>query len=321
MTKTKVSILTPAFNSEAYIHRLLDSILGQTYPNIEMFVINDGSTDNTEEIVKSYIPMFMGKGYELKCINQSNQGQAAAINNGLKLISGKYLAWPDSDDFYASSLSIEKMVDVLDKNDDYALVRTFANVLDEVTLNKFGELGGKSFSQNRKTDLFEDCLFIKNNFWLVPGDYMLKTDILFENYPDKEIYPSNKFGGQNWQLLLPLLYNKKCYTIEEFLYNVVSRKESHSRGTFKTIEENIIKYNEHRNILITTLKSIGNMPNEERDNYISQIHVKYELAIIKLLLKKDKISSKKKYLELKKNYGDFINMKEKIKLFQHFIFN
>lgn len=319
--KALVSIITPCYNGSAYIHRLLDSILEQTYPEIEMFVINDGSTDNTEEIVKSYIPMFMGKGYELKCINQSNQGQAAAINNGLKLISGKYLAWPDSDDFYASPMSIQKMVEVLDNNPDVAMVRTFANILDEATLQKIGELGGEKYTKNRKTDLFEDCLFGHNFYWYVPGDYMLRVNLLWENYPDRNIYISSKYGGQNWQLMLPLLYKKECYTIEEYLYNIVARKDSHSRGTFKTIEENIKKYNEHRNILITTLKSIGNMTNEERDNYISQIHVKYELAIIKLLLKKDKISSKKKYLELKKNYGDLIDMKEKIKLFQHFIFN
>ncbi len=317
--KALVSIITPCYNGSAYIHRLLYSILEQTYPEIEMFVINDGSTDNTEEIVKSYIPMFMGKGYELKCINQSNQGQAAAINNGLKLISGKYLAWPDSDDFYASSLSIEKMVDVLDKNDDYAIVRTFANVLDEVTFNKFGELGGKSFSQNRKTDLFEDCLFIKNNFWFAAGAYMLKTDILFENYPDKEIYPSNKFGGQNWQLLLPLLYNKKCYTIEEYLYNIVARKDSHSRGTFVSVDDKIKNLEEYRKIIIETLERISAMPHDERLEYIRLIHIKYEKQLINLLSRNNKKEAIKRLSLLRKEYGDRLTLKELIIFCCHFI--
>lgn len=321
MTKNKVSILTPSFNSEFYIHRLLDSILEQTYPNIEMFVINDGSTDNTEEIVCHYISKFNDKGYKLHCINQSNQGQASAINTGLKLISGEYLVWPDSDDFYASPEAIQKMVDVLDNNPDVAMVRTFANILDEDTFQKIGEFGGEKYMKNRKTDLFEDCLFGHNFYWYVPGDYMLRVNLLWENYPDRNIYISSKYGGQNWQLMLPLLYRKKCYTIEEFLYNVVTRKESHSRGTFKTIEENLIKYNEHRNILINTLKSIRGISDKERDNYISQIYVKYELIIIRLLIKKDKIKAKKKYNELKKKYKSHIDTKEKIKLLCYYIFN
>lgn len=321
MNINKVSILTPSYNSEAYIHRLLDSILVQTYTNIEMFVINDGSTDNTEEIVCHYISKFNDKGYKLHCINQPNQGLAAAINNGLKLISGEYLVWPDSDDYYASPMAIQKMVDVLDNNSDVAMVRTFANILDEDTLQKNGEFGGENYTKNRKTDLFEDCLFGKNFYWYGAGCYMLRTNLLWKNYPDRNIYVSSKYGGQNWQLTLPLLYKKKCYTIEEFLYNIVARRQSHSRGTFKTIEENVIKYNEHRNILINTLKNIGNMPDEERDNYISHIYVKYELIIIKLLLKIDKIKAKKKYRELKKSHNSYLNTKEKIKLLLHYIFN
>lgn len=320
MNTRKVSILTPAYNSECFIYRLLDSVLKQTYSNIEMFVINDGSTDNTEKIVCNYIPKFNEKGYKLQCINQPNQGQAAAINNGLKLISGEYLVWPDSDDFYASPMAIQKMVDALDNNPDVAMVRTFANILDEDTLLKIGELGGEKYIKNRKTDLFEDCIFGKNFYWYVPGDYMLRTNLLWENYPDRDIYISSKFGGQNWQLMLPLLYKKKCYTIEEFLYNIVNREQSHSRGTFKTIEENIIKYNEHRNILINTLKSLDNITEEERNNYIANIYVKYELIIIKLLVRIDTIKAKKQYQELKKNYSDYISIREKIKLLRQYIF-
>jgi UDP-glucose:(glucosyl)LPS beta-1,3-glucosyltransferase len=317
--KELVSILTPCYNGSIYIHRLLDSILEQTYTEIEMFVINDGSIDNTEEIVISYIPKFEEKGFTLKCINQSNQGQGSAINNGLKLIKGKYLVWPDSDDFYASPLSIEKMVYTFGKNVNYGMVRTFANILDETTLNTIGELGGEKFKQNRKTDLFEDCLFIKNNFWFVPGDYMLKTEYLFENYPDKSIYASTKFGGQNWQLMLPMFYNRDCYTIEEYLYNVVSRKDSHSRGTFKSIENQIKKYSEHRNIIVETLKRIQTMPNEEKQEYQRLIYVKYEKQLINLLSIINKKGALKRLNILRKEYGVRLSFKEFLVFCYHFI--
>lgn len=317
--KGLVSILTPCYNGSIFIHRLLDSILEQTYNEIEMFVINDGSIDNTEEIVISYIPKFEDKGYTLKCINQSNQGQGSAINNGLKLINGNYLVWPDSDDYYASSLAIEKMVDVLDKNDKYSIVRTFANVLDETTLIKIGESGGKIFSENRKTDLFEDCLFIKNNFWFGAGDYMLRTEILFTNYPEREIYTSNKFGGQNWQLMLPLFYNKKCYTIEEFLYNVVSRDDSHSRGTFISTNDQINKLREHRNIIVETLKRLKAMPNVEKQEYQRLIYVKYEKQLINLLSIINKKGALKRLKILRKEYGVRLSFKEFLVFCYHFI--
>lgn len=317
----KVSILTPCYNSAKFIHRLLDSVLEQTYPNIEMVVINDGSTDQSEEVILSYIPHFEKKGYTLRRINQPNQGQGSAINNGLKLIAGDYLVWPDSDDYYASPLAIEKMVNVLEKNEDYAMVRSFSNVLNEVSLIKIGEFGGEKFITKRKTDLFEDCLFLKNNFWFGAGNYMLRISQLFDNYPDKNIYASTKHGGQNWQLLLPMLYKNKCYTIEENLYNILARTESHSRETFKTVTDQIKKFEEHKNIIIQTLISIKEMPEPDREQYINQIHTKYELIIIGLLCSIEKDEAKSRFYLLRKKYGKYIELKNYLRIFYHIFFN
>lgn len=309
----KVSILTPCYNGANYINRLLESVLMQTYSNMEMFVINDGSTDNTEDIVNSYIPKFLEKGISLQCINQTNQAQAAAINNGLKLISGDYLVWPDSDDYYDSAEAIAKMASVLDENNQYSMVRTFANVLDEDTLQKIGEFGGKRFSENRITHLFEDCMLGNNNFWFGAGIYMLRTDLLFDNYPDKNIYTSSKYGGQNWQLMLPMLYKKECYTIEEFLYNVLSRDDSHSRGTFKSSEELIKRNEELRNVLINTLDGIKNMPEVERENYKSEVHAKYELIIIHLLAKSNKKEAISRVFQLRKSDIKHLTLKDHLR--------
>ena len=83
----KVSIITPCFNGEKFISRYFDSILEQTYKNIEVIFINDGSTDTTEKIVEQYISTFNKHGIEFIYIYQENKGQAAALNNGLKKFS------------------------------------------------------------------------------------------------------------------------------------------------------------------------------------------------------------------------------------------
>lgn len=96
----KVSIITPCYNGEHKISKFLDSLLNQTYNNIELIVVNDGSLDKTEEVINSYKEKLISKGMDFIYLYQSNQGQAAAINNALKYFTGKYLMWPDSDDVF-----------------------------------------------------------------------------------------------------------------------------------------------------------------------------------------------------------------------------
>lgn len=93
-----VSIITPCYNGENYVTPFIKSVLLQSYNNIEFIFINDGSTDNTEKIVLDYEPEFKERGIKFKYIYQENQGQATALNNGLKIFTGDYLTWPDSDD-------------------------------------------------------------------------------------------------------------------------------------------------------------------------------------------------------------------------------
>ena len=98
MNKKLVSIISPCYNGEAFASRFFENILEQTYPKIELIFINDGSSDRTEEIAKSYEEKFKQKGYELIYIYQENAGQAAAVNKGLKLFQGDYFMRTDSDD-------------------------------------------------------------------------------------------------------------------------------------------------------------------------------------------------------------------------------
>lgn len=313
MNSKLVSILTPCYNSEKYIHRLLDSIVNQNYPNIEMFVIDDGSTDNSAKIIKSYIPLFESKGYSLTYVYQENAGQSAAINRGLKLFKGDYLVWPDSDDFYAQDNALEEMVKVLESSDEsVCMVRCLANLLDENTLNIVGSFKPESFAKS-KTDLFEDCLFTRNGFWFVPGDYMAKTSILLECIPNKEIY-TEKDAGQNWQLFLPLLYKKKCLTIEKILYNVLGRADSHSRGHYSTFEQVCKRYQSYENTLTHTLQMMSMMPDSEKLDYLNKISLHYKTIKLSNCLDFKKMDQARIiYRDLKQNHP-YYSLPEDLKL-------
>lgn len=94
----KISVIVPVYNMEKYVRECLDSILGQTLIDIEVIVINDGSTDRSLEIIKEY----QKKDNRIVIIDKKNAGVGAARNDGIKTATGEFLAFIDPDDMYAS---------------------------------------------------------------------------------------------------------------------------------------------------------------------------------------------------------------------------
>ena len=93
----KISIIIPVYNVENYLAECLNSVVNQTYRNIEIIIVNDGSTDNSFSIIQQY----QLQDERIKIINQENQGLSAARNAGMKVASGEYLWFVDSDDYVA----------------------------------------------------------------------------------------------------------------------------------------------------------------------------------------------------------------------------
>jgi len=135
----KVSIITPCYNGEKYLARYLNSILNQTYPQIELILVNDGSGDDTERIALSYKKIFRERGCEFIYVFQQNAGIAGALNTGLKVFTGEYLTWADSDDFFDAE-SIEKKVHFLENNKEYGFVRSDAYIYKEKNMKKQGTI-------------------------------------------------------------------------------------------------------------------------------------------------------------------------------------
>ena len=104
----KFSIIIPVYDVEKYIKKCLDSVFNQTYNNYEVIVVNDGTKDNSMEIVKNY---------NVITINQKNQGLSMARNNGVKKAKGEYLLFLDSDD-YLEENTLEEINKALDSKPD-----------------------------------------------------------------------------------------------------------------------------------------------------------------------------------------------------------
>ena len=113
-----VSVITPCYNGEKYVSRFIDSIIKQTYNNLELILINDGSSDRTEEIIDFYRKKLEARGIKFIYQFQENAVQAAALNLGLKLFTGEYLLCLDSDDEISEEF-VEKRVEFLQNNSEY----------------------------------------------------------------------------------------------------------------------------------------------------------------------------------------------------------
>ena len=93
--KEKISIVVPVYNVESYLKQCIDSIVNQSFGNLEIICVNDGSTDSSCSILEAY----KAKDSRIRLVNQENRGVSSARNEGIKLATGNYIAFVDPDDY------------------------------------------------------------------------------------------------------------------------------------------------------------------------------------------------------------------------------
>lgn len=268
MNKGLVSIITPCYNVEKVVHRYLNSILSQTYKKIELILVNDGSTDKTEEILLSYKSIFESQGIIFKYIYQENKGLGGAINTGLKYFTGEYLCWPDPDDILHPQ-SIEKKLIFLQENLEYGCVTSDANMYNENDLINPIKRISSIYEYNKEENQFLYLLLGKSIF--CPGCHMVRSSAFLDVNPNREIYEARR--GQNWQMLLPVYYKYKRGFIDEPLYNYIVYKSSMSSGD-DTKEKKIIRENECLEMIKNSLEMM-NITKKEKEKYYNIFYSDY----------------------------------------------
>ena len=222
MGKNLVSVIIPCYNDELYIDRSICSVYEQDYDNIELIIVNDGSTDNSEEKIIKWEKRFLNKGWKFHYISQQNRGPGGAIDTGLKYVSGQYLTLLDADDKYLQG-SISKKAEFLSQNPKVAAVRSNGWIISGENQWLFVQ----DEVEKKIVDIFIPLLLGKTNNWA--GSYMVRTDLLFSFYPDRSIYPSR--FGQNLQILLPVVYSHTCGFIDIPLMEYIKREGSLTSAT------------------------------------------------------------------------------------------
>src|SRR5262249_45936520 len=109
-----ITVVTPSFNQARFITETIESVLSQDYPGLEYIVMDGGSTDGTQEILRRY-------GDRVRWVSEPDRGQADAVNKGVALAHGEIIGWLNSDDTYAPK-ALEKVARVFAGSDDLAVV-------------------------------------------------------------------------------------------------------------------------------------------------------------------------------------------------------
>lgn len=117
--KPLVSVILPTYNRATFVKRTIESVLNQTYDNLEILVIDDGSSDETERVVKG-----IDHNQVIYIKNKVNQGIQKSLNTGIKSAKGKYLARIDDQDIWLDEQKLEKQVQFMEKHKDYVLTGT-----------------------------------------------------------------------------------------------------------------------------------------------------------------------------------------------------
>lgn len=160
-----VSIIIPCYNTELYIKDTIDSIINQSVENIEIIVVNDGSTDKSVQIIESI------EDSRIKIINQKNKGVSVARNNGFNVSKGDFVIFFDADDIMSDGF-IEKRIQILKSNLDLDFVCSKI-----IMFKNFGEFISEDL-EGPVINIEEKILMFQKNIHTCPSNYMYRKKSL-----------------------------------------------------------------------------------------------------------------------------------------------
>lgn len=203
-----VSVVMSVYNEVRFLREAVNSILNQTFSNFEFIIINDGATDGSLEILKSY------NDERIIIVSQENMGLTKSLNKGIKLARGIYIARMDASDISAFT-RLEKQAKVLETYKDISLVATWYSIIDEngkIIVKKRIPIGMDEIEQSLKRD---------NP--ICHGSVMIRKSVLRE----VDLYRPEFRYAQDYDLWLRILHKGfKFFVIPEFLYQKRIKKLS-----------------------------------------------------------------------------------------------
>lgn len=209
---TKVSVIIPVYNVEKYLNECINSVVNQTYKNLEIILIDDGSPDNCPIMCDEWAT----KDERIKVFHQQNGGLSVARNNGIEYSTGDYLCFLDSDDYIAEN-SVERAITCIEENDaDIVCFGVFR-------VNEFGKILESTEKIEEKTISYNQALLDLANGKIhdYPVNKLYKRKV-FENVR----YPAGRVFEDIATTYKTFLNSKKIYYLPQELYFYRKRERS-----------------------------------------------------------------------------------------------
>lgn len=253
MKKPAISVIIPAYNHAKYIRQCVDSVLDQTFTDIEIMVVDDGSTDGTSEILKEY------RG-RLTLIEQANRGTQSARNTAIRASSGRYIALLDSDDVWLPH-KLQRQLAVFERYPDAGLAYAQAYIIDAQGAHLNAAVIGKAIIDPNES--YQQIL-IENP---VPA---LTALIRKECLDEIGLFDETLVGASDWDLWLRIAARWPVVCINEplALYRV------HLANTTNALRKSKALFMEHMYVLEKAFScSAMPVPKRTRDSALARAHL------------------------------------------------
>lgn len=278
----KISVIVPVYNAEMYLKKCLNSIVNQTYKNIEIIVVNDGSNDNSKNIIDEYKNRYEGI---IKVFETKNFGVAIARNYGIEKVSGDYFLFVDADDYIELDL-IEKLSQIIEKEkiDIVKYKMKLINKNEEKLFDgpSFDKVDGQTaFNKLCFTDKMIDtpCLYLFNTKFFKENSFMFLKESYHEDFG---LIPLVMINAKNFISSNIYGYNYVQVTgsiIRDESYEKTLKKANdlfiHYDNMIKSIEKMQLKESTTKNILIyytnAILQRIKELNKEDKKEYAKKI--------------------------------------------------
>lgn len=214
MEKKLLSVIVAAYNVEDYITKCIDSLISQTYKEVEILIVNDGSTDNTLNLLKRY------KEFKrVKILNKENGGLSSARNYGIKHSKGEFITFVDADD-YLEKDAYEFAIQKIDQDKSEMCIFEFLKIYQK--RNKRIKLNNELYTGNFLKKIFSKSEEASIVVWnkIFRNDIIKKNEILFEN---------RAFFEDTGFIFRYLYFTRQISVLNKPLYNYVQRDGSITR--------------------------------------------------------------------------------------------
>ncbi len=215
-----VSVIIPAYNAQSYITDTLQSVISQTYQDIEILVVDDGSTDRTSEIVQS----FARKDHRIIFLQQDNAGVAAARNLAIEKSRGEYIAPIDADDIWFPQKIAKQVECILQAGESCGLVYTWSVRIDE-----FGYITSRDRMDTLEGVVYPALAYC--NFIGSASVPLINSKCLEKvGYYNTQLKQNNAQGCEDWDLYFRIAEHYEYRVVQEFLMAYRSTPQSMSRN-------------------------------------------------------------------------------------------